>query len=257
MNENILTRSLNKIEGILRFPNLKSGEIGIQVGFDLSQKNLTSDLFRMSSRVSPTGMVIAIDPDPANHERLKEVMERKKLNFTLIQKATYSKKTSNKLILGTRSSYNKLDIVQSDSSPSYTNDSIEVEMDTLDNMVEALNIDYSLIKHICITNNGAEYETLLGMETIFEKCENLNLTIASGRTSKMGEINGRRDHIVISEFLANKGFTSKLIRLNKSFWSGFVIHLIAKRKWVFNKKRFGFIIAARGDRKLKFYQSLY
>lgn len=257
MKENFFTRVLNKVEAILKFPNLKSGEIGIQVGFDLSSKNLSTDVLKMHYRTTNKGEVIAIDPDPYNHSRLKKIIDQKKLNIRLIQKATYSQKTSNKLIMGTRASYNKVEIIQSDHSPNYTSERIEIEMDTLDNIVEELNLDYSKIKHICITNNGAEYDTLLGMNTIFEKCHNLNLTIASGRPNKMGEINGRRDHQVINDFLAQKGFTSKLIRLNKSFWRGVVIYLIVKRKWVFNKTRFGFIIASKGDRKLKFYQSLY
>lgn len=256
MNENIFTRTLNKIEGVIRFGSLKAGEIGIQVGFDLSSKNLTTDVMRMSSRTSDSGLVVAIDPDPTNHTKMQEIIDRKNLNVKLIRKATYSKSTNSKLILGTRASYNKLDVIPSEDSPSYTNETIEVEMCTLDSIVEELNLDYARIRHICITNNGAEYETLLGMSTIFEKCPNLNLTIASGRPLKIGELNGRRDHEVISEFLQERGFATKLIRLNRSFWNGFVIHIFVKRKWVFSEERFGFIIAARGDRKLSLLQKL-
>lgn len=257
MNENFLTKSLNKVEAVLKFPNLKPGEIGIQIGFDLSSKNLTTDVVKMNYRTTNKGLVIAIDPDPFNHNQLEKVIAKKKLNIRLIQKATYSKKSKDKLIMGVRSSYNKIGIVQSDNSPSHTTEQIEVELDTLDNIIEDLNIDYSKIRHICITNNGAEYETLLGMTNIFNKCPNLSLTIASGRPNKMGEIGDRKDYEVIMELLTQHGFKSKFVRLNKSFWRGFVIHLIIKRKWMFNKTRFGFIMAARGERKLKFYQWLY
>lgn len=257
MKESIVIKTLVKIEAALKFPNLKKGEIGIQIGFDLSSKNLTSDVFRMNSRNQNLGKIIAIDPDPFNHSKLQKIVDQKKLNIQLIQRATYSKKTTEKLILGTRSSYNKIEIVQGEKNSGHTDKNIEVEIDTLDNIIKDLGIDYSKIRHICITNNGAEYHTLLGMDVIFEKCKNLNLTIASGRPNKMGEINGQRDHKIIMEFLKGKGFKSTLVRNSRSFWRGFVISLLVKRKWIFHKKTFGLIMSARGERKLKFYQWLY
>ena len=257
MRENFLTRTIVKIEAQLKFPNLKKNEIGIQVGFDLSSKNLTSDVLKMHSRVGKGGLVLAIDPDPLNHSRLQQVIERNKLSVKRVQKATYSEKTQNKLVLGTRAAYNKLEFIQSDESPAFTDEVIEVDMDTLDAIVADSGIDYSKIRHICITNNGAEYNTLLGMTDILNKCPNLNLTIASGRPDSMGDIDGRRDVEVIREFLEKNGFKTNFIRLNKSFWRGVVIYLILKRRWVFNKEAFGFIMASRGDRPLKAYQRLY
>lgn len=256
MSENILVRVLNKIEAVLKFPNLRKGEIGIQVGFDLSSKYASTDVVKMHYRTTRSGLVVAIDPDPANHLELQKIIERQKLSVCRVQKATYSETTNSKLVLGTRASYNTLEIVETDLS-NYTSETIEVEMDTLDNIISELNLDYSKIRHVCITNNGAEYSTLLGMTSIFEKCKNLSLTIASGRPHRMGDIDGRPDYELILEFLAQHGFKGKLIRLNKSFWRGVIIHLLIKRKWVFNKTRFGFIIASRGNRKLKWYQSLY
>ena len=254
MKNNLFVKTINKIESILKFPNLKSGETGIQVGFDLSSRNLSTDVIRMHYRTTRAGKVIAIDPDPQNHAKLQLVIDADHLNVSTVMKATYSRKVDGKLMLGANASHNKLDIIESADSPVYTDQKIEVEMDTLDNIIKDLNIDYSKIRHICITNNGAEYETLLGMDTIFEKCDNLCLTIASGRPGKIGEVNGRRDHEVIIDLLTKKGFSAKLVRLNKSFWQGFVVFLILKRRWIFNKPRFGYIVAARGERKLKSYQ---
>jgi FkbM family methyltransferase len=257
MKESFFSNLVIKIEAKLKFPNLKPGEIGIQVGFDLSSRNLTSDVFKMNRNATNYGQVIAIDPDPYNHEILARLVTEKGLNIHLIQLATYSEKTNTKLVLGTRAAYNKIEPIQSDKILTDKDKLIEIEMDTLDSIIEKLNIDYSKIRHICITNNGAEYATMKGMDEIFEKCKNLNLTIATGRPGKMGLIEDKKDYEVISEFLSNKGFETKLVRLNKSFWRGFVLGLIVKRKWVFGKKRYGFMMAARGDRKLKFYQSLY
>lgn len=255
MKESLIVKILNKIDAVLKFPNLRKGEIGIQVGFDLSSKNLTTDVIKMHLRVKNVGLVIAIDPDPYNQRMLKPIIEERKLSVKLVQKATFSKRTTDKLTLGTRASYNKMDFIQTDNSSNYTDKKIEVELDTLDNIVRELKLDYSKIAHINITNNGAEFETLLGMKEIFENCKNLNLTIVSGRPDKMGEIKGKKDYNLIMEFLADYGFKCKLLRMNESFWWGVVIQLIIKKKWVFGQKRYGVIMASKGNRNLKFYQS--
>ncbi|NQT78548.1 MAG: FkbM family methyltransferase [Bacteroidetes bacterium] len=255
MKESLSVRIFNKIDGALKFPNLRKGEVGIQVGFDLSSKKLITDVLKMHYRVKNSGMVIAIDPDPYNHRMLESVIEERKLNIQLVQKATFSDQTTGKLTLGTRASYNKIDSIQTNSSPIYTDEKIEVELDTLDNIVRDLKLDYSKIAHISITNNGAEYETIKGMEEIINHCNNLNLTIASGRTTKMGEKNGKRDYELILEFLSERGFKCKFFRINESFWWGVVNYLIIKRKWIFGKKRYGVIMASKGNRNLKFYQT--
>ncbi len=257
MRYGLFTRIFNKIDSRLKFPNLREGEIGVQVGFDLSSANLTTDVLRMAHRVGPSGLVVAIDPDPANHASMQKVIDHLNLNVILVQKGTHARRTSEKLILGTRASFNIIASHQAEVAKSHTDETIEVELEPLDDILAALGdkIDYARIKHISITNNGVEYDTLLGMEHILEKCPNLNLTLASGRPNKLGIINGRPDHVVITEFLEERGFTCRLLRLNKSFWAGFVIGLLKKRQWLFSKKRFGFLMASRGDRKLKWYQS--
>lgn len=255
MKENFPIRVFNAIDAVLKFPNLKKGETGIQVGFDLSSKSLTTDVLKLQQRVGNEGLVVAIDPDPLNIEKLQPVIQGKNLNIKLVQKATYSHPTNEKLVMGTRASYNKIETVKGGTAESFTEKTIEVELDTLDNIVDNLNIDHSKISHINITNNGAEYATLKGMEKIFENCPDLNLSIASGRPGPMGEIDGRRDHEVIMGFLQEKGFTCKLMRKNESFWWGLVVNGLIKRKWVFNKQHFGIIMASRGKRKLKFYQT--
>jgi len=255
MKDNIFIQLFNRLDAKVKFPNLKRGEVGIQVGFDMSSRNLTTDALKMHYRVSKKGKVIAVDPDPRNHALVKKVIERKALNnFTLIQKGTYSQSKTSTLYMSQRQSHNRVKSILAD-APEKTINSVDVELETLDNMVKGLNVDYAKIRHINITNNGAEYHTLLGMETIFDKCENLNLTITSGRPGKLGEINGEKDYRVIMDFLQERGFACKFIRMNTSFWWGVVVHLIIKREWIFNKQRFGCILAARGNRKLRFFQS--
>ena len=253
--ESAFARIFNKIDGFVKFPNLHKGDIGVQVGFDLSSKNLVTDVLKMHYRTGNQGLVIGIDPDPVNHQRLKPVIEGRKLNVKLIQTATHSEKKNGKLVLGKKASHNILDEFNNDNSAVLSDDIVEVPMNTLDNIISETGVDYSRIAHINITNNGAEYDTLKGMNEIFEKCPDLNLTVIAGRPGKIGEIDGRPDDQVITEFLKGKGFKCRFRRINESFWWGFVISLLLKRKWVFGKQDYGIVMASRGARKLKWYQS--
>lgn len=255
MNDNILVRIYNRLDGFLKFPNLRKGGIGIQVGFDLGSNNLTPDVIKMYTRTGHNRLIIAIDPDLLNHEKLNQWIRAKNLSIRTVQKGTNSHQTTEKLIQGTRSSYNKQEIIPGDPSPSYTNTYLEVTLGTMDNIVTELNIDYSRIKHINISNNGAEYNTLLGMEELFKKCPDLNLTVISGRPFQLGQINHQGDYEVIIDHLSRKGFSFKYMNIRDSIWWGIFNKLLIKRTWIVNKPTFGVIMGSRGDRKLKFYQS--
>lgn len=239
----------------MKFPNLHKGDIGIQVGFDLSSKNLVTDVLKMHYRTGNQGLVIGIDPDPSNHQSIRPIIEERKLNIILIQKATYSEKKIGKLVLGKRASHNILEEFNKDNNPYFSEEIIEVPIDTLDNIVKETGVDHSRITHISITNNGAEYETLKGMEELFKKCPKLNLTVNAGRPGELGKINGKPDYQVITELLKERGFYCKFRRINESFWWGFVISLLFKRKWVFGKTQYGIIMASSHSRSLKWYQS--
>jgi FkbM family methyltransferase len=255
MRSNFLIDIHNCIDGFLKFPNLKKGDTGIQIGFDLSSKNLTSDLWIMSKRVGKTGHVIGIDPDPFNHSAIKPILEREGVKFTLVQKGTYNEKTKSKLIIAKRSSWNKLDVVDSEDSPNFTDKKIEVSLDTLDNILDDLKCDKNRISHVNITNNGAEYDTLKGMTKLLQNNEGLTITVIAGRQGKMGVIDGKPDYEIISDFLSSNGFKIKFYRMSQLFWWGFVHQLLLKRKWVFGKTPYGVIIATKGKNKRKWYQS--
>lgn len=97
MKEGRLVKIFNITDARLKFPNLRKGETGIQVGFDLSSRSLTTDVLKMFYRTTNEGLIVAVDPDPYNHEVLKPVIEKRGLNVLLVQKGTYSKKTTDKL----------------------------------------------------------------------------------------------------------------------------------------------------------------
>lgn len=247
-------KQFTSIDARLKFPNLKPGKIGIQLGFDMAYP-ITSDLFTMYRRVDPCGKVIGIDPDPNNHSIACEIIRHQNLNIELIQKGTYSEKGKSTFLLGDMSSWNQLGIVPKDTTVSFRNESIEVDIDTLENIVNGLTIDKQQIAHINMTINGAEYATLLGASSLLLEINDLSLTVIAGRYDESGTIEGKSDYEVIIPFLKTLGFRVKFKRMHQLFWWGFITRLIMNRRWIYGKKNFGVIMASKGKHRIKWYQS--
>jgi hypothetical protein len=78
------------VDRFLKFPALQKGEVGIQVGFDMTSP-ITSDLFGMSGRVGKQGCVLGIDPDPWNHRVAEQIIKKRGIgNIRLIELARRS-----------------------------------------------------------------------------------------------------------------------------------------------------------------------
>ncbi len=242
------------IDEKLKFPNLQNGHIAIQVGFDMSAP-LTSDLFELWNRVKPDGQVIGIDPDPANHEIARPIIQKKSANILLIEKATYSETTKSKLQLGRQASWNQLTNIQLDETVEFSGRMLEVETDTIDGLINQLGIHPAGISHVNITNNGAEYHTLLGMKKLLTNTKGLSLTIIAGRQDDSGTIDGQADIDLITGLLKKYDFSFRFKRINQLFWWAVIVKLIINRQWVFGKKNYGVVMAAKGNKKLPWYQS--
>jgi len=254
MNRNLLVDIRNYIDVRLKFPNLKRGGFGIQVGFDLSSKNLTSDVWNMIGRVKESGQVIAVDPALTNHANLRKVIGN--LNYvTLVQKGTFKDKGSMNLVLTDRESHMILETLDKQNLMETANGILEVQIDKLDNIVSDLKVNITDIDHINITNNGAEYNTLLGMEQILSKSKNLGITVIAGRPDNLGFDNDEPDYEIIQKLLRKYGFKTKFYRGNSLIWWAFFHSFLLKRKWIFGKKNFGVVMAAKGNVRIPFYQS--
>ena len=243
-----------KIDARLKFPNLQAGDTAIQVGFDMSSP-ITSDLFELWNRVKPDGLVIGIDPDPENHKIAHQMILEKAANIRLVQKATYFEKTKTKLRLGARSSWNQLNNIPMDQTVALTNEYLEVETATLDSLMEEMNIPPDDISHINLTNNGAEYHTLLGMKNVLENTKSLSLTVIAGRPDDSGTINGQADNDLIIKLLQSHGFKVRFRRINQLFWWAVIAKLIINRQWVFGRKNYGVVMAVKVPEKLPWFQS--
>ena len=239
----------------LKFPELKRGEIGIQVGFDMYSP-VTSDLFEMSRKVGNKGLVIGIDPDDWNHKVAREVIQlRKYPNIRLIQCGTYSEDTVSTFLFGKRSSWSQIGNIPVDETVELSGKKMEIQLKRLDHLLREQDIDIQKIGHINITNNGAEYDTLIGSEHTLRSIQDLSLTVIAGRYDASGIINESPDYEVIIKYLKSLGFRTRFRRMDQLFWWGFCVKLLINRTWIYNKKNYGVVFAAKGKKRIPFYQS--
>lgn len=243
------------IDQQLKFPGLKKGETGIQVGFDMTSQ-VTSDLFEMSRKAGKKGLVLGIDPDNWNHDRAKEIIENGRYtNITLIQCGTFSHPTKANFLFGRKASWSQIGNIAIDETVEFSGEEMEIQLETLDNILREQNIDIEKIGHVNITNNGAEYFTLLGFQEGLKNIQDLALTVVAGRHDASGTIDGKPDFELILDFLHRMGFKTKFRRIHQLFWWGFVVKLLINRNWIYNKQNYGIIFAAKGKKKIPFYQS--
>lgn len=242
------------IDSRLKFPQLKKGEIGIQMGFDMDAP-VTSDLFQLYKRVGETGKVIGIDPDPTNIETAQKLIDERNWNIELHQYAVSNVDKTSQLKLGNKRGWNQLEDIPIDSSADYKTDSLSVETRKFDTILTELNIAPEKIGHINLTVNGVEYHTLLGMRDFLKSQSDLAITVIAGRQDETGTIDGQPDHVLITEFLHEMGFKTKFKRVNQLFWWGFVNALLIHGKWVYGKTNYGVIMASKGKKRMPWYQS--
>jgi FkbM family methyltransferase len=144
-----------------------------------------------AKRVGPTGKVIAIEPDPENFKILKKNISLNQLsNVEPLECAAYSAKKKLKLFLpeveGGRTIFNTViqDRVRS------CNDFLEVEANTLDNILNENNVQR--VNWIKIDVEGAELEVLKGASNVLKANKSIILLI---------EIHGRETYLQVINFL--------------------------------------------------------
>ncbi|HIA12494.1 MAG TPA: hypothetical protein EYN69_10555 [Flavobacteriales bacterium] len=137
----------------------------------------------------------------------------------------------------------------------HTDRRVEVEFDTLDNLVAKAEVDLRKISFVNITNNGAEYDTLIGMTNILKEAEDLEISMIAGRPGKMGLIDGRSDVEVKTEFLNKHGYKTAFYRFNQLLWCSINHMYILKEFWKNDKTMEGVLFAVRKDKSFSPIQS--
>jgi FkbM family methyltransferase len=248
------------LDRFFKFGNvLKKGDTAIQIGIDMD-RTTTSDLFHMARIVGKTGTIIGIEPSPYNIEKIKNVKYPCSCNLILVQKATYSSKGKMTMQMGTKAGWNRLDNIPGlRAKEKFTTTRIEVEMDTVDEILKEINIPPENISHINITNNGAEYYTLQGMKNVIESSENLSIYAIAGRPGELGKVNGENDFTAITNLLKDFGIKYKFQRFSEKFWSGLIktnlIFGLMKGRFNFGEKTPGVIMAKKGSKTFSIFES--
>lgn len=135
---------------------------------------------RWSKRAGKSGHAIIIEGDPKNFEILEFEKHRRRLsNVTLVHKAVWNEKGSVTFQSSPWSDFNKLQNSKTYSAleDDASFDHIEVEADTIDNILRDLNVQK--VDHITLEVSGTELMTLEGMQDTVNNNKGLRLFVRS------------------------------------------------------------------------------
>jgi FkbM family methyltransferase len=168
--------------------NPNDGDIVVDVGAHAGHYTLIS-----SKRVGQKGKVIAIEADPTNFEILNRNIQLNGLtNVIPLNYAAYSKQTKLKLYLPVEESgfsiYNTIMVNRAKPEEKF----IEVNANTLDNLLQQNGINHADINWIKIDVEGAEFEVLKGATNILSNSKSIALLV---------EIHGQDSYRQVVEFL--------------------------------------------------------
>lgn len=151
---------------------INKGEIVIIIGTPH-----TGTINRMAKCVGRTGQVVVVEPDQVNLTKHKDFIEVNHIkNVTIVPKAASNKKGIAKFLIAPHPSRHRLYLpnVEHDSdyqSANYYIKTIDVEVDTVDNIMHGLKI--SEVGYVENMVNGAEMIVLEGMEQTLSKTKRI------------------------------------------------------------------------------------
>ncbi len=168
---------------IIEHFNPKKNDTVVDIGAHLGRYALIS-----SNRVGKEGKVITIEANPLVFEKLKKNLELNKVTNTIcLNYAVYSEKTKIKLFVreeeSTNTEYSLRNTVMVDRDKLMVERSkdaervIEVNADTLDNLLDSNDIKHEEVNWIKIDVEGAELEVLKGATNVLSKGKDIALLI--------------------------------------------------------------------------------
>jgi FkbM family methyltransferase len=155
--------TLNEIDGIM-FHSLYDRKYGFKRGDVVVDAGARVGTFaaKISAAVGDEGRIIAVEPEPQNYAcLLKNIAANRLHNVIPIRKMLWSRMEQLDLCL---SRYFAAHSAYCDEFYNPTGDTIRVEADTLDNILEALGVH--AVDFIKMDIEGSEIEALKGMEAI-------------------------------------------------------------------------------------------
>jgi FkbM family methyltransferase len=193
------------------------GGIVVDVGAHYGRYTLIA-----ANRIGPKGKVIAIEADPNNFDMLNKNIKLNELseNVITLNYAASSNKSKVKLSIPEKESGHTIysSIIPSRAS---TEKFIEVNANTLDNLLHENEISIEQINWIKIDVEGAEYEVLKGAKEILSKSKDIALLIEIHNISE-----GRKHYPSIMDLLKSYNF---IIEFESIYESG-ERHIIVRKQ---------------------------
>lgn len=155
----------------LYIKNLYLDKLKINKGDFILDVGANAGLFAVmaAKKVGLTGKVICVEPSEDNIVNIKRNLKYNNIkNVTIVPKGTYSKKTELKFYI-----HNE-DFCNSIFEDEFKNEKdikkvLKIKVDTVENILKNLKIDYKTISFVKLDNEGAEFETLKGMKKLLKK----------------------------------------------------------------------------------------
>jgi FkbM family methyltransferase len=189
-------RTLNEIAGVM-YSSLYEGSYTFKRGDVVLDAGARIGVFtaKISRALGDEGKVIAMEPEPRNYACLRKNVEANRLdNVIPIRKMLWSQRQQMSLFLSSNSAAHS---AYCDGFYDLTGESIRVEAEALDDILESLHID--AVDFIKMDIEGSEIEALKGMKRVLES--DVQLAIAAYHP-----VQGRLTHTVIVPQLEHLGF---------------------------------------------------
>ncbi len=214
-------------QDILEHFNPKKNDTVVDIGAHLGRYALIS-----SSRVGNEGKVITIEANPLVFEKLKKNLELNKITNTIcLNYAVYSEKSKINLFVreeeSTNTEYSLRNTVMIDRDKLMVERSkdaervLEVNADTLDNLLDLNEIKQESVNWIKIDVEGAELEVLKGATNVLSKSKDISILI---EIHNLGD--GKNLYQPIMDLLNNYNFK---IEFEKIYSTG-ERHLIGRKQ---------------------------
>jgi FkbM family methyltransferase len=205
---------------VLEHFNPKGNGVVIDIGAYIGSYTIMA-----SKNVGINGKVVSIEADPNNFDILTQNINLNNLkNVMTLNYAVYSKETIIKLYLptvnGSISEYAKYNTVMTQRVHGEQK-FVEVNADTLDNLLQQNHVNYEDVNWIKIDVEGAEFEVLKGATNVLSKSKDISLLIEIHNIEE-----GKNLYKEIVNFLENFNFK---LDFEKTYASG-EKHIILQKK---------------------------
>jgi FkbM family methyltransferase len=179
------------------------GDCVVQVGTPKSET-----IRRLHKIVGKEGVVVVIEPEAANVDRQRAYIRAHSLrNVVLVPKAAWNERGIRTLLVADRAGDHRLDVdtVVHDNDFRPYQSSVEVEVDTLDNILDDLGI--SEVAFVEVAVNGVEMQVLEGMRHALTRTGRL---FVKGHALAKGT--GEPINTDIELLLRSRGFKTKITK---------------------------------------------